>query len=242
MPHQPAALPRSTRLTTGLAAGVALAALMLMPLAASAQEATETDLPPGFAAFDSDGDGVITAEEWAEGLESLPPRLRAALGAEDDRLERRAAAMIRLFDADGDGLLSAEELVSGMAALQELRGGMRPGMARGPERRMGWADRGPQQRMDGRADRPRWQDGARPRDGSRWQQGTAPRDGSRWQNRDRLADDPRQRARRAPFGPGGMTEAFDRLDTDGDGVISRAEWDAAMERWTGRSGTPRRSD
>jgi len=89
-----------------------------------------------FEMLDTDGDGVVSAEEWAarrEVMRGAGPLLRAE-------------AIIERFDADGDGGLNAEELA---AALTEMRGEMAQ-RARGAGKRgqdgaamRGWRNPGP---------------------------------------------------------------------------------------------------
>lgn len=184
--------------------GAALGALMLSPASTLAQGAERTPMP-GFTAADSDGDGTISPAEWAEWSQRVGPRMRGArAGASGPRHAERAAAMVRLFDADGDGMLSAEEIETGLAALGELRGSM--------------AMLG----QDGRR-------GGNPAAGGRWSER-----GDR-ESRDRHFG-PRGEGRQDDRGARGqartMAGAFDRIDTDGDGMISREEWQAAMERWS----------
>jgi len=85
-----------------------------------------------FGMLDTDGDGVISAEEWAaraEVMRNAGPLLRAE-------------AIIERFDADGDGGLNAEELAK---AMTEMRAAMAE-RARGDGmrgQRGGWRNAGP---------------------------------------------------------------------------------------------------
>ncbi|MFC7703078.1 EF-hand domain-containing protein [Plastorhodobacter daqingensis] len=85
----------------------------------------------GFAQFDLDGDGQITAEE----IETLRARQTEGLDADGDGLlsaeeiaahhmrqmqamiEARAEGLVGMLDRDGDGLLSATELAASRVAL-----------------------------------------------------------------------------------------------------------------------------
>lgn len=129
-----------TKLTARLATAAALAALALSPLSAAAQTADaptealdEATTPPRDAAFwplmfdaiDTDGDGSISAEEFAAAMAELPPRMRGAmlqsLTEAEARREVRARAMIERLDTDGDGMISEAELLAGMTAAAEAR-------------------------------------------------------------------------------------------------------------------------
>lgn len=68
-----------------------------------------------FEMLDTDGDGVISPEEWAARTEVM--RRAGPL--------LRAEAIIERFDTDGDGSLNAEELATAMGELRGRMDGMR---------------------------------------------------------------------------------------------------------------------
>lgn len=83
--------------------------------------------PPGpvpFAALDGDGDGYVTAEEFAQHRNA-----RMAARAAQGRLMRNAgqAPVLTDWDKDGDGRLSQEELTSGQTARYQSRWAQMPG-------------------------------------------------------------------------------------------------------------------
>lgn len=217
-----------------LSTALAAAALALAPLAATAQDAAEPAPPPAtaFAAFDTDGDGQISQAEWDAAMAELPVRLRhglitAAAGPEAARAAA-AAALVSRLDADGDGLLSAEELAAGWEALAEGRAAMaaRQGAGRGEmsdRRGMGmWGEM--------RADAPR---------GMRGQMHGKPRgEAGRPMRGEARAEMPAEMRPMRQGMSGGLPPmlAFEAIDTDGDGAISREEFTAAQERWAERRG------
>lgn len=175
----------------GLAMGLAGTGALM------AQEPAAT----GFEAFDTDGDGVISRDEWVAGLAQLPPGMARALDPEGWRLAM-ARQLIAEFDRDGDGQLDAEELAAAMAAGPGLR----------------WAA-----------------DGARARDGAGWAPGARRGD----MRSDGRRDWEQRAARRDAMG----ALRFDQIDADGDGVITREEWEAArgqgFDNRRGRAGDGR---
>lgn len=70
--------------------------------------------------LDSDGDGAITAEEFAAA--------RAGRGGPDP------ARVIARFDTDGDGALTRAEFDAGLARMREHRGMRGTGAGHGPQR------------------------------------------------------------------------------------------------------------
>lgn len=107
-----------------------LAVLGALPLPAAAQSADPAPGFPVFAEMDADGNGAVTAEEWAAFVEA---RRNAT---PEDRALRRAQALVARFDTDGDSLLGAAELVAAHARIDGMRGhGGRDGMGRGDDRR-----------------------------------------------------------------------------------------------------------
>ena len=201
--------PSRTLRLTALAALLGAAAFLTVPAFAQDETATSPPTLPGgiaFSAIDTDGDGVISAEEWAAFVEA-----RRAMTPEERRAARTLAMAERIvaeLDTDGDGLLSAEELAAMPALMRARMDTARPGQMR------------PGQPYHGRAhpmapgrtglDRP-----PRP----------APDRGAMW------GGDPRR-------GPD-VARIFAMIDTDGDGLISLAELEAAMDRMRGmRGGQP----
>jgi hypothetical protein len=75
--------------------------------------------PPAFAAIDSDGDGLVSADELA-----LHRATRIAARSAEGRMLRNAgnAPAFESLDLDGDGMLSAAELDRGRQARLADRG------------------------------------------------------------------------------------------------------------------------
>jgi hypothetical protein len=217
MTTTPTTLNRGLRLT-GLALLLGAAAMLTLPAFAQ-DEATTTPprLPGGiaFSAVDADGDGTISAEEWAafvEARQAMTPEERRAA-----RAQTMAERIVAELDGDGDGLLSTQEL-AGLPALMRDRMAAtrtahphsgRPGMA-GPAR-MGHDRMAP-----GRTGYDRM--------------------GSSVPERGAMRGDA---ARPGPD----VARIFARIDTDGDGQISLAELETAMEQMRSlrglQPGTPR---
>lgn len=170
-----------------------------------------------FPTLDTDGDGKLFEKELIAALDQLEPVAAAAgVGVVSVEVAEAGRGLLGLFDADGDGRLSVREL-RGMAALVERfdangDGAIFPGEV--PRRFEATLARGitavpnfaPQPvRFDGMNTRPR------PQVGPVW-----------FQKMDRNRDG--DVSRREFLG----TDAdFRRLDTDGDGLISPQEAEAA---------------
>lgn len=170
-----------------------------------------------FPALDQDGDGKLFEKELVAVIDELEPVAAAAgTGVVSVEVAEAGRGLLGLFDADGDNRLSVREL-RGMAQLVERfdangDGAISPGEV--PRRFEATLARGlsatpniaPQPvRMDGRNARPR------PQVGPTW-----------FQKMDRNRDG--DVSRREFLG----TDAdFRRLDTDGDGLISPEEAEAA---------------
>lgn len=111
-----------------------------------------------FDAIDSDGDGLISLEEWAAYLADHRAVMRSA------RIEARVEAIFEAGDANGDGLLTREELTEALSRLRDERiaerqswrerHGSMQGQMRGQMRgeRDGQAER-PRERAQGQAGR-----------------------------------------------------------------------------------------
>ncbi len=113
----------------------AVLALVAAPAVADSDRAGMRGAMPGFdfEAADTDGDGVLSREEFAT---HVTARFEAA---RNDMIDRRAAEIMAAGDADGDGTLTIDELRAGLAAVHEAR----------MEQRGSWRER----RAEGRAER-----------------------------------------------------------------------------------------
>ena len=241
-----------------------VAAALLLPAAATAQDAT--DKKPSQAErrqrmieqFDADGDGQLNEEERA--------KARAKRGNQSGRARREGRGgggsqgqagrpqgqpdlmqLFDRFDKNKDGQLSREEFKKLTAAMRERRGaGSQPDRRRaerdgrrGPPRDRGDRPRGPR-REDGDRDRfrPLQNPGPQPRrDGQR---------GFRGRDDERGARDPRgssgrgfeQRRFEQP-GPPNPESLFNAFDANNDDQLSREEFKqltAAMRERMGRGG------
>lgn len=158
-----------------------------------------------FAEVDADGDGGVTLEEWRSFLAARGDALRA------ERVSARVAELMA-GDADGDGLLSAQELSARMAALHEERRAARAEWreARRAERAegRGWG------RHEGRhEDR---------RAGRRGEDRGWDRRGGRGLGMDAASADER------------IVRSFQRIDRDGDGRLTEAEFERARAEMQAR--------
>jgi len=113
----------------------ALCALLLnglLPSAAPAQDMPARG-PMPFAAFDRDGNGQVSEEEFTSARRE---RMEARMEQRRARCDAASERMFERFDANGDGQLSADELAAGrQARMQSHRGmgmGYGPGMGEGP--------------------------------------------------------------------------------------------------------------
>lgn len=201
----------------------------------AAQNSAETpadrrgpDLDAMFERMDSDGDGAISREEF----EAAAPMARIRALAEQAPLDRdafaaemaadaaaRAARMFERMDADGDGLLSAEELAP-----------------RRPERAAAMFDRmdadgdGVISREEAEAAQARWRERAErgPRH-ERAERGPRHESAERGPRHERGEGGPRaDRGDR-------VERMFERMDLDGDGVITREEAEQAHRDWRERA-------
>ena len=86
--------------------------------------------PIPFAAYDIDGNGAISEQEFYQ----IRGQRMAGRAAEDRPMRRAGEApSFAEFDANGDGQLSPEELAVGQQAqMQRRQGGMGPGTGGGP--------------------------------------------------------------------------------------------------------------
>jgi len=159
-----------------------------------------------FDAADTDGDGMLSRDEFAAHLAAQGEAMRAA------RLDRQAAAILEAGDADGDGTLDAEELRAGLEAVHATRMDTQRDWRQRraersdtrAERSENWAKRHAD-RVD-RADRTEGRSGPR-----------GYRHRMMWGDRASMVD-----------------RMFGRIDTDGDGAISAEEFAAAEARWQNR--------
>ena len=82
--------------------------------------------PAPFEAYDQNGNGAITMEEF----NAFRSERRAARAAEGRLMRNTSSApSFANFDANGDGQLSRDELIAGQQVQMQMRGGNRgPGM------------------------------------------------------------------------------------------------------------------
>jgi len=120
-------------LTPSVLAG-ALSAILVLPALSAAQPPMMGRGPVAFSAVDLNGDGLVSAREFAEHRAQ-----RQAARAAQGKLLRNAAQAPRFedWDTDADGFLTADELISGQQARFAARGpgwgyGPGPGFAPGP--------------------------------------------------------------------------------------------------------------
>lgn len=103
------------------------------PASISAQEEeTNASAPISFAAFDKDGNGLVSEEEF-----NMTREERMSKRVAEGRPMRGAAnaPAFSYFDSNSDGFLNQDELVTGQQAQMQKRGGM--GQGRGMGRGMG---------------------------------------------------------------------------------------------------------
>lgn len=180
------------------------AALAGLLLLAPPALAQDTTAPPAFAGPDG---GAVAASAEASGV---PERLRPRM---QDRMGRASAG------GDAARLARAERLVDRLDA--DSDGLLSPAeLAAGMERWAALRDGDPRAQVRGPGRNRAAADEAAP--GKRWggmRQGPDGRRGAAGAER--------------PRGPGLARLGFDAIDTDGDGVISRAEFEAALARQAG---------
>ncbi len=185
------------------AVGLALAFVFAWAQAPSRAEEVPDRGPIPFAAFDQNGDGVISEDEFSRAHEE-----RRARRAAEGRPLRGAgeAPAFADFDTNGDGKLTPEELAAGQKARAEKRAGA--GMGRG---------RGAGPVHEPGSQRPAFEDFDLDGDGTivekELQEGRAAR----------IAERAKQGY---PMKNLGRAPSFDDLDADGDGGVSREEFAA----------------
>jgi Ca2+-binding EF-hand superfamily protein len=113
-----------------------LLAILLNCLAATSASAEEMPLrgPVPYAAFDSDGNGFVTEEEFAAMRRG---RMEARMAEMRARCDAASARMFSRLDTNGDGQLSREELAAGQGARLERQRWRGMGYGPGPGRGMG---------------------------------------------------------------------------------------------------------
>ena len=186
---------------------IALTTALVLAFVAHEARAQSTEIPDRgpvpFSAFDRNGDGVITEDEFdavkAERMEKRAAEGRPMRGA-------GGAPTFAELDADGDGKITPEELAAGQARQREKRGAMGMGQGQGAGQGMG----------PGR-DRPTFEDFDLDGDGS-----ISEAEFVEFRNKrisERVAQGYQMR---------GLSEAptFEELDLDGDGKLSREEFEA----------------
>ena len=205
-------MPRTT-LTAILALS---AALVAAPALASTERGPGRAMMPAFemdfAEIDADGDGAISLEEWRAHVTARMETRRAEM------IEARVSALMEA-DADSDGLLSPEELTAHFEARMEARQAERMARAEEGEGRRWNRNRahGMRGEMRGHGMRGHGMRGQGMRGQGMWSQGWA------------MDADER------------IVRSFQRIDRDGDGQITEAEFDrfvegiqARSERWAER--------
>ncbi|MFN3955258.1 MAG: EF-hand domain-containing protein [Pararhodobacter sp.] len=96
---------------------IALMMVGAVPAMASGERAAGARMiqPMDFAAIDTDGDGMISRDEWHAHLGARMELRRGAMA------ERHAARLFELGDADADGRMDQQELVRAIQALADAR-------------------------------------------------------------------------------------------------------------------------
>ncbi len=90
--------------------------------------------PIPFAAYDQDGNGRITEQEFNAAREA---RIASRQASGMPMRGMASAPPFAAFDSDGDGQLTPDELAAGQAAQQQRRGGMGMGAGRQQNRQAG---------------------------------------------------------------------------------------------------------
>ncbi|MDH3872125.1 MAG: EF-hand domain-containing protein [Gammaproteobacteria bacterium] len=116
-------------LKNSFSAGLIIACMsVFLPIHAQAEEMPARG-PIPFAAFDEDGNGLISEQEF----HARRAQRMAAREAEGRPMRGAASApSFSEFDTNADGQLTQDELTAGQKARMEQRRGMGMGMGRGP--------------------------------------------------------------------------------------------------------------
>lgn len=207
-----------------------------LPAVAAAEGEVPDRGPIPFSAFDHDGDGVVSREEFHTTRGD-----RMSQRAEEGRPMRghATAPTFEDFDSNGDGVLSEDELAAGQGMRRQQRPGMGqgggPGMRQGMGRGMGQGGgmgqgmgRGGGRGMGqgrGMANAPAFADYDLDGDGSIGREEFQQAQQERMRERAEQGYTMRNRAD-AP--------TFDDLDTDGDGRVSNAEFAEHQAQRRGR--------
>lgn len=201
---------------------IALGTVASLGLAAQAMASGSENAPgraPGFSALDTDGNGQLTREELQAGL------LAHREAAGQARLDRMADEIMTF--ANPDGMLGADELRRALEAMTDARrDAMQAARADGSaaaDRGARWHEHRSEGRPEGRAER---QAEGRPEG---WSERRAERRAER-------QAEPQPGEGQAGSRMRGLISdrMFDRMDSDGDGVVSAAEYEAAAARMAER--------
>ncbi|SDX48728.1 hypothetical protein [Roseicitreum antarcticum] len=190
---------RNTMIALGTVASLAVAASALASDLGARGFGGMRATPPEFATLDADGNGQLTRDELAAGMEAH----RATAGQE--RLDQMAAEIMTF--ANPEGMLGADELRAALGGIATARHAAMEEM-----------------RAEGGRAGPRGAHRAEGRGGRHAEGAHGERAGGR-QGR---------QAEAGGAGGSGMDRMFDRVDSDNDGTISAAEYDAVRARMAGQ--------